>query len=135
MTERTTTCPDMGSAPVNMVKMCCRCGGSIIAAPVLGDAIEQGTGPGGSVFACQERTRGMAVWAGEPPVVGKLARDHRTDMVGEYMGMAGQYAMLRPVGGGREWQASPSEVEPLPDDEALSLCVRVANERSRGARM
>ncbi|WP_461037433.1 hypothetical protein [Streptomyces mayteni] len=32
------------------------------------------------------------------------------DRVGIYMGMAGPFAMLRPIGGGKEWEARPEDV-------------------------
>ncbi|MDT9691868.1 hypothetical protein Q5762_26755 [Streptomyces sp. P9(2023)] len=50
--------------------------------------------------------------------------------VGEYRGEAGPYAMLRPVGGGREWQADPERVRPATAAERLSAGVRAANERA-----
>ncbi|MFI8522277.1 hypothetical protein ACIGEZ_31335 [Streptomyces sp. NPDC085481] len=50
--------------------------------------------------------------------------------VGEYRGQAGPYAMLRPIGGGREWQADPDGVRPATQDERLSAGVRAANERA-----
>ncbi|MET9953181.1 hypothetical protein ABZ135_16740 [Streptomyces sp. NPDC006339] len=50
--------------------------------------------------------------------------------VGEYRGQAGPYAMLRPVGGGREWQADPEKVRPATPAERLSAGVRAANERA-----
>jgi hypothetical protein len=38
---------------------------------------------------------------------GTLLFDPATNRVGEYQDRSGPYAMLRPVGGGREWQADP----------------------------
>jgi hypothetical protein len=46
------------------------------------------------------------------PVVGALVRDTKRDRVGVYMGQGGPYAMLRPVGGGLEWQAHPADLRP-----------------------
>jgi hypothetical protein len=51
------------------------------------------------------------------------------------MARQGGRFFLGPQGGGREWAASPGEVEPISADEALSVRVRDANERSRGARL
>ncbi|MFI8824098.1 hypothetical protein [Streptomyces sp. NPDC053431] len=50
--------------------------------------------------------------------------------VGEYRGQAGPYAMLRPLGGGREWQADPERVRPATPAERLSAGVRAANEQA-----
>ncbi|MFD1828813.1 hypothetical protein ACFSJS_03915 [Streptomyces desertarenae] len=38
---------------------------------------------------------------------------------------------LRPLGGGREWDAEPHEVEPLTRREQLSARLAAANARSR----
>ncbi|MEW1774035.1 hypothetical protein [Streptomyces sp. NPDC086777] len=62
---------------------------------------------------------------------GTLLYDTATDQVGEYRDQSGPYAMLRPVGGGREWQAHPSTLRPATDRERLSAGVRAANDRTR----
>ncbi|MER7178729.1 hypothetical protein ABT404_04425 [Streptomyces hyaluromycini] len=64
---------------------------------------------------------------------GTLLYDTATDQVGEYRDQSGPYAMLRPVGGGREWQAHPSTLRPATDRERLSAGVRAANDRSSWA--
>lgn len=69
----------------------------------------------------------------ELPPPGALVRDTARDQIGEYMGKSGPYAMLRPLGGGREWEVSPGYVEPLSQEEALSIKVRRANAQSTGA--
>ena len=69
----------------------------------------------------------------ELPPPGTLVRDTARGRVGEYMGKGGPYLLLRPVGGGREWEVSPEYVEPLSQEEALSVKVRVANAQSTGA--
>ncbi|MEV7322508.1 hypothetical protein [Streptomyces sp. NPDC093970] len=61
---------------------------------------------------------------------GTLLYDTATDQVGEYRDQSGPYAMLRPVGGGREWQADPAVLRPATDRERLSAGVRAANDRS-----
>ncbi|MEU9379799.1 hypothetical protein AB0D38_01785 [Streptomyces sp. NPDC048279] len=61
---------------------------------------------------------------------GTLFYDTATDQVGEYRDQLGPYAMLRPVGGGREWQADPAVLRPATDRERLSAGVRAANDRS-----
>ncbi|WP_328562018.1 hypothetical protein [Streptomyces coelicoflavus] len=62
---------------------------------------------------------------------GTLVYDPRTRKVGEYQGMAGPCAMLRPVGGGREWQADPALIRAVTAEERLSAGVRAVNDRSR----
>ena len=47
----------------------------------------------------------METMAFEP---GMPVYDPATKKVGEYQGKAGPYAMLRPVDGGREWEADPA---------------------------
>ncbi|KUL28344.1 hypothetical protein [Streptomyces regalis] len=58
--------------------------------------------------------------------------DLATDKVGEYQGKVGPRAMLRPVGGGREWEADPARIRPATREEQLAAGVRAANARSRG---
>ncbi|WKX08009.1 hypothetical protein [Streptomyces sp. NL15-2K] len=65
------------------------------------------------------------------PERGELVYDPVTRKVGEYQDKAGPYAMLRPVGGGREWQADPAQIRPASPAERLSAGVRVANKRAR----
>ncbi|MEV6500703.1 hypothetical protein [Streptomyces prunicolor] len=62
---------------------------------------------------------------------GTLLYDPATNTVGEYQDKAGPYALLRPVGGGREWQADPGSLRPATDAERLSAGVRAANYRPR----
>ncbi|MEU3730407.1 hypothetical protein AB0E81_13475 [Streptomyces sp. NPDC033538] len=61
---------------------------------------------------------------------GTLIYDPRTRKVGEYRGTAGPCAMLRPVGGGREWQADPALIRAATAEERLSAGVWAANNRS-----
>jgi hypothetical protein len=71
---------------------------------------------------------------GDPPVpVGTAVRDTARDQVGLVMGHEGPYVQLRPLGGGREWDADPKRVEPLSPAELLSARVADANARSRRA--
>jgi hypothetical protein len=65
-----------------------------------------------------------------PYPAGTSLYDRVADKVGEYRGKAGTYVMLRPVGGGREWQAEPSWVREATASERLSAEVRAANDRS-----
>ncbi|MEU0008614.1 hypothetical protein ABZ079_31280 [Streptomyces sp. NPDC006314] len=57
--------------------------------------------------------------------------DPATEKVGEFQGHAGPHAMLRPLGGGREWEADPATLRPATERERLSAGVRAANERAR----
>jgi len=65
---------------------------------------------------------------------GTLVFDPRTGEVGEYRDKAGPYAILRPVGGGREWEADPLLIRPATPEERLSAGVKAANRQSRQAR-
>ncbi|MEV0444560.1 hypothetical protein AB0I84_14295 [Streptomyces spectabilis] len=66
------------------------------------------------------------------PERGALVFDPAARKVGEYQGKAGPYAMLRPVGGGREWEADPLKIRPATSTERLSAEVRAANGRAAG---
>jgi hypothetical protein len=68
-----------------------------------------------------------------PPERGALFYDPATRKVGEYQDRSGPYALLRPVGGGREWQADPAALRLATPRERLSAGVRAANERTRTA--
>ncbi|MFI5686839.1 hypothetical protein [Streptomyces sp. NPDC051636] len=61
---------------------------------------------------------------------GAVVYDPATRKVGEYQDRSGPYALLRPVGGGREWQADPAALRPATARELLSAGVRAANERT-----
>ncbi|MEU0400498.1 hypothetical protein ABZ318_09610 [Streptomyces sp. NPDC006197] len=63
--------------------------------------------------------------------LGAWVYDQVAGVVGEFKGAAGPYVMLRPVGGGREWQADPADLRPATPAERLSAGVRAANERAR----
>lgn len=47
------------------------------------------------------------------------------------MGRLGRYVWLRPLGGGREWDAAPERVEPMSAAEVLSARLALANAGSR----
>lgn len=61
---------------------------------------------------------------------GTLVYDISTNRVGEYRGKVGPYVMLRPVGGGREWEAAPRAVRPATQEERLRASLKAANYRS-----
>ncbi|GGN85694.1 hypothetical protein GCM10011579_076780 [Streptomyces albiflavescens] len=62
---------------------------------------------------------------------GALVYDPQARKVGEYRDSTGPYAMLRPVGGGREWEADPALIRAVTREERLSAEVKAANARSR----
>jgi hypothetical protein len=64
------------------------------------------------------------------PEIGDLVYDVATGKVGQAMGHEGLHWQLRPVGGGREWDAE-GPIRPPTDAERLSAGVAVANSRSR----
>jgi hypothetical protein len=64
-------------------------------------------------------------------VVGTLAPDTRTQKVGRVMERGGSLVFLRPPGGGVEWTASPSDLEPVAASDGLSARVTEENARSR----
>ncbi|MCT2590183.1 hypothetical protein LHJ74_09705 [Streptomyces sp. N2-109] len=60
--------------------------------------------------------------------------DERTGWVGEVCGREGSYLQLRPLRGGREWDAAPARVRPATPDERLAASVAAANALSRRGR-
>jgi hypothetical protein len=66
------------------------------------------------------------------PEIGDLVYDESTGRIGRVMGHVGPCWQLRPVGGGREWDA-PGPLRPVTLAEALSQGVATANARSWGA--
>ncbi|MFD9107125.1 hypothetical protein [Streptomyces bottropensis] len=68
------------------------------------------------------------------PAIGDVVEDVglRQTKVGTVMGFEGPYVQLRPVGGGREWDAEPGDLRPVTAAEALSARLAAANARSRG---
>ncbi|NEC68442.1 hypothetical protein [Streptomyces sp. SID9727] len=65
------------------------------------------------------------------PRVGTAVHDAGSGRVGLVTGRDGPRLRLRPLGGGREWQADPARVRPLGPAELLSARVAEANARSR----
>lgn len=66
------------------------------------------------------------------PAIGAVVADTRLTRIGRVMGHEGPYVQLRPIGGGREWDALPEDTRPATLQEALSAGVAAANARSRG---
>ncbi|MER5794494.1 hypothetical protein [Streptomyces sp. NPDC001980] len=58
---------------------------------------------------------------------GTLVIDTARDQLGYVMGREGPYVQLRPVAGGREWDADPAHVRRATDEERL----RAVAERTR----
>ncbi|MCE7080360.1 hypothetical protein [Streptomyces sp. ST2-7A] len=50
------------------------------------------------------------------PRVGEIVHDTRLDRTGRVMGHIGPYVQLRPLSGGREWDADPDRLRPLSPD-------------------
>ncbi|MFC4492847.1 hypothetical protein ACFPA8_01685 [Streptomyces ovatisporus] len=65
------------------------------------------------------------------PAVGTAVRDTRRGRVGIVMAYDGPYVQLRPLNGGREWDADPGLVQLLSAAELLSARLAEVNERSR----
>ncbi|MFC3352036.1 hypothetical protein ACFOOM_32350 [Streptomyces echinoruber] len=58
--------------------------------------------------------RAQATTAGSKvPEVGQVVHDTRRHKDGRVMGHEGPYVQLRPLGGGREWDADPGALEPV----------------------
>lgn len=53
------------------------------------------------------------------PRLGDLVEDVVRRTTGIVMGFVGPYVQLRPVGGGREWDARPASLRPVTAAEAL----------------
>lgn len=67
--------------------------------------------------------------------LGDVFEDTKVKRIGRVMGFVGPYVQLRPVGGGREWDARPDRLRPATVSEALSVGAAAANARSRGERL
>ncbi|MGW7353969.1 hypothetical protein [Streptomyces sp. NPDC054784] len=67
------------------------------------------------------------------PATGTLMVDTgRGDRVGEFRGAVGPYWLLRPVRGGREWEAPPERVRVANFRERIDALNSLRNARSRG---
>ncbi|MGW4390773.1 hypothetical protein [Streptomyces sp. NBC_00063] len=63
--------------------------------------------------------------------VGDAVHDTARDRFGRVMGHEGPYLQIRPLAGGREWDADPGHLRLLTQDELLRALVAEANARSR----
>lgn len=62
---------------------------------------------------------------------GETAKDIRTGRVGRVMGRVGPRYQLRPLNGGKEWEAAPDHLSPAIQSDALSDAVAEVNARTR----
>ncbi|MFC9915849.1 hypothetical protein [Streptomyces sp. NPDC059862] len=65
------------------------------------------------------------------PPPGTAVYDPTRDRIGIVMGHEGPYLQLRPLSGGREWDADPHRIQPFTPAELLRARLAEANERSR----
>lgn len=68
----------------------------------------------------------------EPLPPGTVVVDAHTARTGVVMGAEGPYLQLRPLGGGREWDAHPAAVRPASAEERLRASLAAVNARSSG---
>ncbi|MFE6197292.1 hypothetical protein [Streptomyces sp. NPDC057838] len=73
-------------------------------------------------MASKEQTR---------PGIGELAKDTAKGRIGIVMGELGGRVQIRPVGGGREWDATPDKVVRPSAREELSARLAIRNGNSR----
>lgn len=66
-----------------------------------------------------------------PPAVGSLVHDTKRNRDGIFMALQAGRFLLRPPGGGREWEAKPDDVQPADAHAQLSARVRELNAQSR----
>lgn len=64
------------------------------------------------------------------PAIGELAKDSATGRIGVVMGEIGGRVQMRPVRGGKEWEAMPGNVLPPSAREELSTRLAVRNSDS-----
>lgn len=65
------------------------------------------------------------------PGIGELAKDSASRRIGVVMGEIGGRVQMRPVPGGREWDAMPGNVVALSAREELSARLATKNGNSR----
>ncbi|WP_329460535.1 hypothetical protein [Streptomyces sp. NBC_01497] len=70
----------------------------------------------------------MSGGPGVPPR--SVVVDEGVGRVGELMGAVGPYVQIRPLGGGREWDAEPGAVRVATPTERLRAWLVVVNARS-----
>ncbi|MCW7944325.1 hypothetical protein AAW14_20440 [Streptomyces hygroscopicus] len=65
------------------------------------------------------------------PGIGELAKDSASGRIGVVMGEVGGRVQIRPVGGGKEWDAMPDKVVASRAREELSARLAIRNGNSR----
>ncbi|MFF0124138.1 hypothetical protein ACFYTG_00195 [Streptomyces mirabilis] len=65
------------------------------------------------------------------PGIGELAKDSARGRIGVVMGEIGGRVQIRPIRGGKEWDAMPDKVVALSAREELSARLAVKNGNSR----
>lgn len=65
------------------------------------------------------------------PEPGTVLYDRERESIGIYQSASGPYVLLRPVGGGCEWEAARGNVRLATPGERLSAGVRAANEHGK----
>ncbi|MFD4412613.1 hypothetical protein ACFVXA_27080 [Streptomyces sp. NPDC058246] len=65
------------------------------------------------------------------PVIGELAKDSARGRIGVVMGEIGGRVQIRPIRGGREWDAMPDNVVALSAREELSARLAVKDGNSQ----
>ncbi|MFE2967216.1 hypothetical protein ACFXKC_26785 [Streptomyces sp. NPDC059340] len=65
------------------------------------------------------------------PCIGELAKDSARGRIGVVMGEIGGRVQIRPIRGGKEWDAMPDNVVALSAREELSARLTVKNGNSR----
>jgi hypothetical protein len=61
------------------------------------------------------------------PAIGQIVQDTQRNRTGRVMGHEGPYVQLRPVAGGREWDASADDLRAATPAEARQAGVKAAN--------
>ncbi|MFJ9962712.1 hypothetical protein [Streptomyces avermitilis] len=74
---------------------------------------------------------GMASNQQTRPVIGELAKDSATGRIGVVMGETGGRVQMRPVRGGRQWEAVPGDVVAPSAREELSARLAMRNNDSQ----
>jgi hypothetical protein len=65
------------------------------------------------------------------PGIGELAQDNAKGCIGVVMDEVGGRVQIRPIGGGREWDALPDNVEPPSAREELHARLAIQDGNSR----
>ncbi|MEV6953324.1 hypothetical protein [Streptomyces sp. NPDC051183] len=71
-----------------------------------------------------------ATGRGPQPAIGDTVRDTRRGRLGVVTDRLGPYLQLRPLAGGREWDADPAHIEPVTPPEVLRARLAEVNARS-----